>query len=95
MWLPGAEAGLRWLRRAHVETMGPLWNTYCPVPLGISSFQRHFDTGAPSPPMWGSTWWHVAWVEWHEEVAEMAAWERPEVLVMDMRRYFGGLAINV
>ena len=45
--------------------------------------------------MWGSTWWHVAWVEWHEEVAEMAAWERPEVLVLDMRRYFGGLAINV
>jgi hypothetical protein len=95
MWLPGAEAGLRWLRRAHMETRARGWDVYCPVPLGISSFRRHADTGRPSPAMWGSAWWRVDWVKRHEEAAEMAAWEQPEVVVADMRAYFGGLGSGV
>jgi hypothetical protein len=41
--------------------------------------------------MWGSTWWPIAWVKRHQEVAEIAAWEKPDLLVLDLRQYFGDL----
>lgn len=88
MWLPGAEAGLRWLRRARIETESASWNSYCNVPLGISSFRTH---GVSSPLMWGVSSWPIAWVKRHQQAAEMPAWELPSQLVEDIRECFGRL----
>jgi hypothetical protein len=60
-WLPGPESSLRWLRQAHIDATAPHWNEYCPVPLGISSFQAR-NSSASSPLMWGSTSWQIEWV---------------------------------
>jgi hypothetical protein len=87
MWLPGAEAGLRWLRRAHMETSSAS-STYCTVPLGISSFRTH---GSSTPLMWGAASWPIRWVRRHQEVTEMPAWEAPVQLAKDMRECFGRL----
>ena len=82
MWLPGAEAGLRWLRRAHIETSASSWSAYCDVPLGISSFR----SGAATPLMWGA----AAWPR-HREAVKMPAWEAPRLLVNDLRECFARL----
>ncbi|KAJ4373689.1 hypothetical protein N0V86_007832 [Didymella sp. IMI 355093] len=87
MWLPGAEAGLRWLRRAHIETSSAP-NTYCTVPLGISSFRTRSSS---TPLMWGAASWPIRWVRRHQEVTEMPAWEAPVQLAKDMRDCFGRL----
>ncbi|KAF2626283.1 alpha/beta-hydrolase [Macroventuria anomochaeta] len=88
MWLPGAEAGLRWLRRAHIEALATSWDDYCSVPLGISSFRTHATT---TPLMWGAASWPVAWVRRHQETAEMPGWEAPRQLTDDLRECFGRL----
>jgi hypothetical protein len=87
MWLPGAEAGLRWLRRAHIETLSAP-HSFCTVPLGISSFRTH---GASTPVMWGASSWPITWVKRHQEFNEMPAWEAPVQLAKDMRECFGRL----
>lgn len=88
MWLPGAEAGLRWLRRAHVETSEQSWTDYCNTPLSISSFRtRH----ALTPLMWGAGSWPITWVKRHQENAEMPPWDAPKQLAQDMRESFGRL----
>ncbi|KAF2113852.1 Alpha/Beta hydrolase protein [Lophiotrema nucula] len=90
-WLPGPEASLRWLRRAHLDT-GPdaaLSTTYCPVPLGISSFRARNASGAASPLMFGSASWRIEWVKRHQRPAILPAWEAPDLLVLDMRECFG------
>jgi hypothetical protein len=90
-WLPGPEAALRWLRRAHLDSSptSPLSTSYCPVPLGISSFRGRNSHGSSTPIMWGSTSSHVAWVKRHQRPASIPAWETPDVLVLDMRECFG------
>lgn len=91
MWLPGAEAGLRWLRRAHIDTSAASWSSYCKVPLGVSTFRTN---SAATPLMWGSASWPLAWIKRHQETAEMPAWEAPGQLVNDMRECFGRLLEN-
>lgn len=87
MWLPGAEAGLRWLRRAHIDTSTPAWSAYCDVPLGISSFR----CSASTPLMWGAASWPITWVRRHQQSAEMPVWEAPRLLASDIRECFGRL----
>ncbi|KAF2744919.1 alpha/beta-hydrolase [Sporormia fimetaria CBS 119925] len=92
-WLPGPESSLRWLRRATLDmaTDSPLTDAYCPVPLGISSFQVRNSSSAPNTPlMWGSASWRMAWVKRHQRPATISpAWEAPDLLVLDMRECFG------
>ncbi|KAF2728167.1 alpha/beta-hydrolase [Polyplosphaeria fusca] len=89
-WLPGPEASLRWLNRAHVEALpwSPLSTSYCPVPLGISSFSARNTESRPSPVPFGSAQWQVAWVKRHQRPAALPAWEAPDLLVLDMRECF-------
>jgi hypothetical protein len=90
-WLPGPEAGLRWLRRAHLDSSptSSLSTSYCSVPLGISSFRARNSHGPSTPIMWGSASSQVAWVKRHQRPASLPAWEAPDVLVLDMRECFG------
>ena len=90
-WLPGPEASLRWLRRAHLDTGpdSPLSTAYCPVPLGISSFRARKSSAEASPLMFGSTTWRIEWVKRHQRPATLPAWEAPDLLVLDMRECFG------
>ncbi|KAF1954072.1 alpha/beta-hydrolase [Byssothecium circinans] len=90
-WLPGPEASLRWLRRAHIDggPDSPLNSSYCSVPLGISSFRGRNSYSGASPVMWGSASWPVSWVKRHQRPASLAAWEAPDQLVPDMREFFG------
>jgi hypothetical protein len=94
-WLPGPEASLRWLRRATLDSSPTsLFSTsYCPVPLGISSFQaRNSSSAACSPLMWGSASWRIAWIKRHQRPATVSpAWEAPDLLVLDMRECFGSM----
>lgn len=41
--------------------------------------------------MWGSAEWEIKWVRRRETSAEMPVWEVPELLVGDVREWFGGL----
>ncbi|KAF2021294.1 alpha/beta-hydrolase [Aaosphaeria arxii CBS 175.79] len=100
-WLPGPEASLRWLRRATLDSnpTSRFSTSYCPVPLGISSFQRGSggsgrDPGS-TPLMWGAASWHIAWVKRHQRAACLSpAWEAPDQLVLDMRECFGTFRSN-
>lgn len=51
-WLPGPEAGLRWLARADTESgFGKedlLWNKWSAIPLGISTFKKPSRESKPS-----------------------------------------------
>ncbi|KAH9882364.1 hypothetical protein J1614_000600 [Plenodomus biglobosus] len=42
--------------------------------------------------MWGSWSWEIAWVKRHQRSATLPGLEAPEVLILDLREYFGGLA---
>ncbi|KAF2646735.1 alpha/beta-hydrolase [Massarina eburnea CBS 473.64] len=88
-WLPGPEASLRWLRRAHLDNTPPLTTSRSSIPLGISSFQERNSHSSASPVMWGSAAWPVRWVKRHQRPASLPAWEAPDLLVLDMRECFG------
>lgn len=107
-WLPGPEAGLRWLRTAHLDNAA-LASKQSSVPLGISTFyagsnaagadstigQHHKqrrEAGTATPLMWGSASWNIAWVKRHQRPATWPGLEAPDLLVVDLREWFGGLA---
>lgn len=81
-WLPGPEAGLRWLRQASAEASADLWNKYSSVPLGVSQFG-----GGGSPPGWASAWQKLSWARRHEAAARWPAWEKSDLLVIDLREW--------
>lgn len=90
-WLPGPEGSLRWLRRAHLDSSptSPYSTSYCPVPLGISSFRGRNSHGSSTPLMWGGASWRIGWVKRHQRPASLPAWEAPDLLVLDIRECFG------
>lgn len=89
-WLPGPEASLRWMQRAHIDTSPSslLSTTFSEVPLGISTF--HNSKAASTPLLWGSALWRIGWVKRNQHrAASQPAWEAPDLLVLDMRECFG------
>ncbi|KAF2703388.1 alpha/beta-hydrolase, partial [Pleomassaria siparia CBS 279.74] len=91
-WLPGPEASLRWLQRAHMDTepSSALSSSFSEVPLGISTFQaRNSNSAASTPLMWGSPVWSIAWIKRNQRAATQPAWEAPDLLVLDVRECFG------
>ncbi|EKG18741.1 hypothetical protein MPH_03967 [Macrophomina phaseolina MS6] len=93
-WLPGPEAGLRWLQRAKMEIKGgqQLWQRYSNVPLGISQFGRSRGAGGTEDAMlgWAEAWQRVTWMKRREDDdAVRPEWERPEELVEDLKDSFG------
>ncbi|KAF2200910.1 alpha/beta-hydrolase [Delitschia confertaspora ATCC 74209] len=94
-WLPGPEAALRWLTRAKIETETPgayMAETYSKIPLGISEFRtKNRGRGERSPLMWGVTLHKIDWIKRHNRSARFPAWEAPDLLVLDLREFFGGL----
>lgn len=91
-WLPGPEAGLRWLKQASHDSSHAnpaFWETYSTVPLGISQF-RPTRGSTESPLMWAETVQNLAWAKRHPRSARWPAWEAPDLLVLDLRECFGG-----
>jgi hypothetical protein len=89
-WLPGPEASLRWMQRAHMDTSPSslLSTRFSDVPLGISTF--HNSKAASTPLLWGSAFWRIGWVKRNQHrAASQPAWEAPDLLVLDMRECFG------
>ena len=84
-WLPGPEAGLRFLREStpDLKAVREQWG---PVPLGITVFSGSWRG---PPPMWGACVQPLMWVRRREGCGTYAAWERPEELVADLRDFFG------
>ncbi|KAH7135060.1 Alpha/Beta hydrolase protein [Dendryphion nanum] len=90
------------------STTSAFSTAYCEVPLGISSF-RGGDGGSTSdnrnssskrrraahtPLMWGSAVWNLVWTKRHQHRASIsAAWEAADLLVVDMREYFGSVVL--
>lgn len=90
-WLPGPEAGLRWLRQASHDSSHAnpaFWETYSTVPLGISQF-RPTRGSTESPLMWAEAVQNLAWAKRHPRSARWPAWEAPDLLVLDLRECFG------
>ncbi|KAF1847948.1 alpha/beta-hydrolase [Cucurbitaria berberidis CBS 394.84] len=87
-WLPGPEAALRWLRRAHLESTDTQWSRHCSIPLGISSFHAR-NSSRTTPLMWGSSSWDISWVKRHQRPSHIPAWEAPDLVVLDLRECFG------
>jgi hypothetical protein len=94
-WLPGPEAGLRWLKQAILDCTpdhDSFWR-YSPVPLGISHFRSRSDAvGEDAPLMWASSYSRLEWVKRHRRSARWPAWEAPDLLVLDLRECFGDMA---
>ncbi|KAF2497070.1 alpha/beta-hydrolase [Lophium mytilinum] len=93
-WLPGPEAGLRWLKQATLDSAAdhPSFWQYSPVPLGISHFRRRGGTDEDSPLMWATSSHRLEWLKRHRRSARWPAWETPDLLVLDLRECFGGMA---
>ena len=89
-WLPGPEAGLRWLRQADREAREQCWTHWSATPLGISSFRAAGEGGVLGsvPPMWASAYQKLAWVRRHDDkAARMPAWDAPDELVSALRAF--------
>ncbi len=59
---------------------------YSPTPLGISVFADSWHGG---PAAWAACVQRLVWVRRHEGAGTYAAWERPEVVVSDLRTFLG------
>ena len=94
-WIPGATPGLRYYKAAFEET-GPTsvkeaFSKYCNTPLGISSFPREV---LMPPRDWMSAVCNVGWVREHERGGHFPSVECPEVLMGDLREWFGGEVVK-
>ncbi|KAF2851918.1 alpha/beta-hydrolase [Plenodomus tracheiphilus IPT5] len=56
--------------------------------------EANSEAGTATPLMWGSASWDIAWVKRHQQPATLPGFEAPDLLVMDMREYFGMLMKN-
>ena len=93
-WLPGPEAGLKWLSIASQEiSHKPWWRQWIATPLGISHFRPSFGTGftTPNSPVWASNIFNLTWIRRHEKSARFPAWDIPGDLVMDIRDFVTSL----
>ena len=93
-WLPGPEAGLKWLSIASQEvSQKPWWRQWIATPLGISHFRPSFGTGftTPNSPVWASNIFNLTWIRRHEKSARFPAWDAPDDLVIDIRDFVKSL----
>ena len=89
-WLPGPEAGLKWLKAASNEvSRKSWWQQWVATPLGISHFRPSFGTGftTPNPPIWASNIFNLTWIRRHEKSARFPAWDVPDDLIIDIRDF--------
>ncbi|OMP85233.1 Juvenile hormone epoxide hydrolase [Diplodia seriata] len=95
-WLPGPEAGFRWVQRARrdAEVGGCLWRMHSGVPLGISQFGAQRGVGGRPDGVlrWARAWQNVRWLKKREGSNVIRPeWESPEELVQDLRESFGSV----
>jgi pimeloyl-ACP methyl ester carboxylesterase len=96
LWLPGPEAGLRWLHSAGKEDCLSQWTS---VPLGVSSYHvpetvettgpgaaKH-DRATSPPPMWLESIQPVVWVKRTQGSAGFPAWDSASDLIVDLRQF--------
>lgn len=88
-WLPGPEAGFRWMQRAksEIKVGGLLWRRHSEVPLGISQFGKSHGV-----LRWAQAWQEVRWLKKREASDVIRPeWESPEELAQDLRESFGSV----
>lgn len=92
-WLPGPEAGLRWLEKTKLASRrdGALWRKYSNVPLGISQFGWQKGVAETEAVLgWADAWQRVHWMNRREgENVVRPEWEQPDDLVEDLKESFG------
>ena len=94
--MQGATPGLRYYKAANQEA-GPslpnnafpneMWTTYLATPFGVSNFPR--EIGIP-PLDWIKAIANVGFHKEHETGGHFPSVECPDVLVADLREWFGG-----
>ena len=85
----GPAASLRiYYEAAHdLKTGRTRTEQYIPhVKLGLAHFPKELSA---VPKTWGRTMGRVVWESEHDKGGHFAAWERPEVIVADLRGMFG------
>ena len=90
-WMTGSTPGLRFYKSAFEEKgLGNVMHsltTYLATPLGWSAFPREL---ASPPTDWARAICNLQWYREHEEGGHFPSVECPEVLVEDLREWFGG-----
>ena len=94
-WMQGATPGLRYYK-ALAEEKGEIaglksFQKYCSTPTGYSQFPGE----AISPPLdWINACTNLCWTKEHDRGGHFAALEQPELLVQDVREWFGGETVR-
>jgi hypothetical protein len=74
-----------------MDTLGPLYSSYTPTPLGISTFLPS-SSKTSVPLMWGASFWDMSWVKRHSgRAAMLPGFEAPDTLVIDLRECFSSM----
>lgn len=94
-WMQGATPGLRFYKAANRE-QGPynwkhMFTTYLGTPLGISNFPGEIMC---PPQDWIRLVGNLKWHKEHPEGGHFASVEQPEILVEDLREWFGGEVVH-
>ena len=89
-WISGATPGLRFYKAAY-EERGPTsvkeaLTRYCGTPVGVSSFPKEIL----NPPRdWMNAVCNVGWMKEHGKGGHFPSVECPDLLVGDLREWFG------
>ncbi|GAO49176.1 alpha/beta-hydrolase [Saitoella complicata NRRL Y-17804] len=88
-WIPGPTPATRIYKEFTAErTLLTETPNFVRQPTGVSNFAKEIYL---MPESWTRRLVNLRWSRWHGEGGHFAAWEKPEVLVEDVREFFGGL----
>ncbi|KAG8526622.1 uncharacterized protein KY384_008823 [Bacidia gigantensis] len=94
-WMQGATPGFRYYKESFQEK-GPysglnVFGKWCDVPTGYSEFPKETTS---FPLDWIRTSTNLQWFREHDRGGHFAAVEQPELLVQDMREWFGSQVVR-
>ena len=94
-WMQGVTPGIRFYKAAFAEqgpySLDKAFKTYSATPVGLSTFLKE---GVFPPLDWAK---HVSNLQWHKDHlvgGHFASVEQPELLVSDLRQWFGSVIVN-
>ena len=96
-WIHGGTPGFRFYKSRHQEQPSPpwtrenAWTSYLKTPLGYSMFPKEL---ARPPLDWVRAVAYLSWHREHDKGGHFAATEQPDLLVQDLRDWFGSETVQ-